>query len=868
MSRINQYKLRSLGLYTLGFSIVIGFILLTLISRHASFIWLVDGLEQQYPFFMAEGAWLKQCLFSGNVQLWNPAIGYGYDNLIYLGNTIGNPINLISIFATPETGSFLLNATVPIMLYIAGITFIYSNDYCLPGNRRTWISALVYVFSGYTIVMYFQTEFLYVLVLAPLLLVGVEKVFQGQYIAYPIVLAMFAIYYVMQVYIAILFTIVYCILRLTTISKFNIREFIKYIVIFSGLTILGLCMAAFFILPLIQLLIHMDRLSLARENPHVYSFTYYKDLLSHFISGDFVGPDAFMGVGCAGFVSLIYLFVDSRDNKTAKLLKRLTLICIAILLVPFFGRITNALSYPGNRWTWVLALISGFACTLYLNDERKSTNSTVVAIGYIVAILTVSLIPNQINIDANTAACFVTILVFCAGSVFLLKNRNIASVVLIWAVCFSSISMLNTFAPYEAPSLRGAHKTALDDNPMSIAKTLNVAPDEGVDSSGFYHIRNLHDLLGMRDSSFYNSYYNSRVDKYHSMLGLNSSPFNHSYIAFNGRQIMESLAGAKYFIAPSDGYGIVPMLFDYVATTDFNGQAYNLYENNAPINTAFLPTGVMGEEQFSKLTLAERQQVLSEYLIRPNSHQIYPISDLGVREVPFEFGNTDGVRVGQETFVVDKNDATVTLNFSKTNEKELYLEFQGIYYTNAQGKSSDAGIYARNENNESTFNIIGKSSHLYGGKTDVVLNVGNHEGGTTSIIVRFSNPGTYHFEDMRISAIDSEVTKTNLSKLASPRLTDQKWSTNAFEFNFESNGETVALRIPYSDGWSATIDNQPAEIHEANIAFMSIDVPQGQHHIKLEYRTPWLNIGMCISVTSIGGLLIWYVSSRRKPQNK
>ena len=84
-------------------------------------------------FFIMQGEWLRELLtnvfisHSFVVPMWSESIGYGGDYIYSLGNTLGNPINWISVFATSETADFWLNLTVPITLFLAGLSFL---GYC------------------------------------------------------------------------------------------------------------------------------------------------------------------------------------------------------------------------------------------------------------------------------------------------------------------------------------------------------------------------------------------------------------------------------------------------------------------------------------------------------------------------------------------------------------------------------------------------------------------------------------------------------------------------------------------------------------------------------------------------------------------
>ncbi|MBP1559294.1 MAG: YfhO family protein [Oscillospiraceae bacterium] len=67
----------------------------------------------------------------------------------------------------------------------------------------------------------------------------------------------------------------------------------------------------------------------------------------------------------------------------------------------------------------------------------------------------------------------------------------------------------------------------------------------------------------------------------------------------------------------------------------------------------------------------------------------------------------------------------------------------------------------------------------------------------------------------------------------------------------------VFFSIPYSEGWSAWVDDMPAEILQANVGFMAIRVPEGERTVRLDYQTPGLGAGLAVSVTGIFVLAVW-----------
>ncbi|MBP0963413.1 MAG: YfhO family protein, partial [Oscillospiraceae bacterium] len=76
--------------------------------------------------------------------------------------------------------------------------------------------------------------------------------------------------------------------------------------------------------------------------------------------------------------------------------------------------------------------------------------------------------------------------------------------------------------------------------------------------------------------------------------------------------------------------------------------------------------------------------------------------------------------------------------------------------------------------------------------------------------------------------------------------------------NFDQT-RLVFFSIPYSRGWSAWVDDMPAEILQANVGFMAIRVPEGQRTIRFDYQTPGHNAGIALSAAGLGLLAVWMV---------
>ncbi len=78
---------------------------------------------------------------------------------------------------------------------------------------------------------------------------------------------------------------------------------------------------------------------------------------------------------------------------------------------------------------------------------------------------------------------------------------------------------------------------------------------------------------------------------------------------------------------------------------------------------------------------------------------------------------------------------------------------------------------------------------------------------------------------------------------------------------------TLVVLDSVSEGWSACVDGEKADIHPANLLFQSMDLEPGEHLVELRYQTPGLALGFAISVLAWIWLLL-RAGVRNKRRNR
>jgi len=74
----------------------------------------------------------------------------------------------------------------------------------------------------------------------------------------------------------------------------------------------------------------------------------------------------------------------------------------------------------------------------------------------------------------------------------------------------------------------------------------------------------------------------------------------------------------------------------------------------------------------------------------------------------------------------------------------------------------------------------------------------------------------------------------------------------------------VVVQELYEDGWTATVDGEPAPVWPTNLVARGVPVPAGTHDIELSYVPPGFVAGVVCSVATLCGLL-GFVFLRRRP---
>lgn len=214
-----------------------------------TFVWTSDGIPQHFNALVYYRSWLREILRNLFVEhrleipMWNMDIGYGADIITTMHYyVLGDPLALLSVLVPKETWmDEFYSLLILLRIYLAGLTFSY---YCFyRGNEKfpTLMGALLYAFSFWTIQgavrhPYFMNPLIYF----PLILVGVEKIFERKRARlYILMLAVSVISNFYFGYMICFMVLGYCVARYLMIhGSIRVRELALWVGRFLGLSLI------------------------------------------------------------------------------------------------------------------------------------------------------------------------------------------------------------------------------------------------------------------------------------------------------------------------------------------------------------------------------------------------------------------------------------------------------------------------------------------------------------------------------------------------------------------------------------------------------------------------------------------------------
>lgn len=887
-------------LYMLLFMLCYGIFLL---SYHKAFFRNFDGFDQHYISFLYLGLWGRTIylnLIHGVhpiVPMWSQAIGYGADIPTSLAAYLWDPFNWISVFIPSAYAEQGYAVMIILKFYAAGLAFSILANSRGWTNGATLCGAIIYVFSATAQVGFYQSFFINPLIIFPLLIVGVDRLYSKKKSGlYTAVLAYSFVSYFYFAYMMSILVLLYVVLRIVADYHDRLRNSLqkiaKIILSFLLYSIIAVGISATGLLPSVLVMLHAGRLGLPHYIPVFFDKGYYGGIFLHFLQPfNMLGRDCAVGFGSMALICVIVLFMQKGKYQR---IKAEFILMVFALCLPFAGHVMNGMNYTANRWAFAYCLLVACIVTMIL-PSMKNLNRVQAVIVSCICFVYVILGKGVFSAHGISYWALAGLLLISCGLLFIYPKFSIRLFYQSATVICSLAVIALSFFSYSRFLLNGfsyntdvgtAYDAANNNGGLPLLNEISVDNGTRLDRSGLDTVNNASWLYDQSVINFYISVYNNDIDLFHKSLALNTNPCNYAYSGLDRRSELEALLGVTHFFVNKDtpfrpiGFTNLEaekeILINRLSNSPITACSYSADQRNSLFYTF---DKAITYDTYEKLKPIERQQALMKAVVldEPAAQMKLSLSQIEnvidrktVNYSLFSFGDVQ-VNNDLHTAFVPSAGGQVVLTFDDITDGEVYLSFKHLIFQNGKAQNysiSAEGRYReteskREQNVYGAYDIFSGNtyySHMYGGKTDWIINLGNLESPVNTVVLTFNDPGTYTWDDLDLVVRPVSEVKKNIDQLG--RISSPV-SVGVNEYSLDVNTNSAKYlftSVPFSEGWKFYDNGKKVDAQRADCGFMAIRLDGGAHHIVMKYITPGFYTGMVISVISF----IIYLALQRK----
>ncbi len=809
----------------------------------------IDMYHQYFPFLVEFYHKLRngESLFYS----WNTGIGSNFLALyVYY---LASPANWLCILVPERFLMEFLSYMVVIKTGLCGLTFTYyirkhfqSSPWGILGF------SLFYALSGFMAAYNWDVMWLDVIVLAPVIILGAERlVNEGKCYMYCITLGLSILSnYYLSIMLCIFLVLYFAVLLIAREPSADqdsaplafpklggIKNFYgKALIRFSVFSLLAGGMAAVLLLPELAALRFTEFSDINFPSKLKTYFPVIDMLARHCFNVTVeTGLDHWPNIYC-GVLVFVFLPLYVLQKQVPLRQKVPKLLLLAFMLVSFSTNVLNfiwhGLNYPDSlpaRQSFLyifLLLIVCYEAFLHLDEASMNVIGAVFA-GVLFFLLLCEKIATD---DAFTDACFLVTGVFLliyGGLFYYYRNclKRHGSVPRLMCVCAILVTVAESGVNTYLTSVPTVSRTTY----LSNYESYQTLTDRTVarENGDFFRFekfarRTQNDamLIGFQGGSYFSSTLNSLVSDFYEKYGMRGSRVN--YCFEGATPVTAALLSTRYMLYTLDrGYD---NLFELA---DQEGKVY-LYRNNYA-----LPLGYMVTSANAPFNDAEE--------VEENIHE----DDTDGKNLdPLQRQNKLVHRLG----ISDDVFLEVIVN-SYGSEADLYIEEDAHYYAYTPNTRIDT-ITMDYEEESKSFSQI---------KKKYILDLGWHEAGDL-LSLRSENG-----ESLKLTAyrVDEPVLGRFVSHLNQQTLTVDDYDETSLDGHIDvtSAGQLV-LSVPYDPGWTLYVDGVRTEMDLFEDTFISTYLDEGQHTIALRYFPKGFVPGVIVSIVCIMATAALYRISR------
>ena len=273
-----------------------------------------------------------------------------------------------------------------------------------------------------------------------------------------------------------------------------------------------------------------------------------------------------------------------------------------------------------------------------------------------------------------------------------------------------------------------------------------------------------------------------------------------------------------------------------------------LYKNDEVLPIGYSSSKIMSKEDFDKLEYPYNAEALLNYVIVDNEKtNIDYNTNIEEISLNYNISSKRNIEISKENDYIlitsDKN-GSLTLDLEdKLSNKILFIKFELL----------DSNPCSIGDNLISINNVINKltckSWKYNNGNYSFEYTVSNKN--INQLDIKFDK-GSYKIKNIETYILDYDDFVTSYSDVEPFEIDVSKTKADVIEGNINSSVDGYFnLSIPYDKGFSIYVDGEKIEYEKTDLAFIGFQMQKGNHHIKIVYTSPLLNVSKAISLVGI-----------------
>lgn len=841
----------------------------------ASFLFRDDGLFQHFTAFNYVCDFLGGMLAGEGAPLFDFTIGQGADTLTTLaGYDFCDPISWAAALLIPldRMGRYLV--MVFAKFYLIGASF---GIYCFCTGRRdtaaVFYGAIAYTFSGAMLFTFMRhPNFISWAYCLPLMLAGIERYARDG--RRPLLVAAVALnavanYYTlyMNVVVSVAYVMGMCIARWWRERTGSVAlKCLRQALGIAGWMLFGLALAAVVLVPVAYAFTQSARVGVATGYTASwwhYPANFYGRLATLlFAEGASTGYYTHIGLNAVAAAALPFLFV----RKGSGFLKACLAVSFLALCIPLAGRMMNGMGYASNRFSYVFAFFVSVAIVQALPLMRRgSRRDWAIAGGAVLAYLCACAIALgmkwQIEVAIAVAAIACALAVLAAAR--FRADRAFPRIACGLVLACACVQACVAYAP-QGGGYVGDYFAANDIEP-SLRDSLSAVDAESLGAEGFFRTergetnRNAPLLAGANGTQIWWSALSRGMSEYYTGLGLDSLNQNCDFRGLDNRPGLLAIADVRYYTCRPGDADAAPAGFSRVEGV---AGPYSVFESNTPDVLGVVYEGCIARSEYDSLDAVRKEQALLQSAVADEAPGGVPRADIATRGevLPYTVAGASKAKLTDTSLKLEGKDGLVELSVDVPHGCELYLRMPGIDFAHAKNPANAILDVKRTAGDFS----VSKWAQLSNARNnwpvfrdELVYDLGSGAPGANTVYLSGSKGYEVGFDRLEIVAVPTDFLQGLIGDRTSGAMRDVRVGADIVQGTVSTqSGGVLQLSIPYSVGWQAYVDGDPAETFASGVMYTGIAVSPGEHAVELRYRTPYLREGVLISLAALAAATI------------